>query len=69
MSHDDETMEKIQKEMHQFCARLSEKYDLESCACLAVLHESNQNGYSTEFLSVNNGNLYASKYAARRFSK
>lgn len=66
---DEETQLKIEAEMHQFICRLREKYDLDSVVCLATKQSTGSDSYETTLPSAVTGNLYASKYAARRFSK
>lgn len=66
---DEETQKRIESEMHQFCCRLREKYELDSCVCLATKQETGDDKYKTFLPSAVSGNLYASKFAALRYAK
>lgn len=66
---DEETQLKIEAEMHQFICRLREKYDLDSVVCLATKQSTGSDSYETTLPSAVTGNLYASKFAARRYSE
>lgn len=66
---DEETQLKIEAEMHQFICRLREKYDLDSVVCLATKQSTGYDSYETTLPSAVTGNLYASKFAARRYSE
>ncbi len=66
---DDDTLARVQNEMHQFICRLREKYDLDSVVCLATKQSTGSDSYETTLPSAVTGNLYASKFAARRYSE
>lgn len=66
---DEETQLKVEAEMHQFICRLREKYELDSVVCLATKQMTLSDSYQTALSSSVTGNLYASKFAARRYAE